>query len=382
MTELLEYRREIDEIDNQIFNLFERRMSVTESLAEYKIENDLKVLDAKREKEKITLLTGMAHGEFNEVCVKELFEQIMSISRKRQYQLLNAKGMSRERIFKRVDKLPLKNVNVVFQGVEGAYSYAAMRNYFPREINSYHVKTFRDAMEEVSSGKADYAVLPIENSTEGIVTAVYDLLTEYQLYIVGETGVRVDHVLLGLPGVSFQDIKSVYSHEQALAQCHRYLESHPEWTSVKTKNTAGAAKKLSELQDPTQAVIASRAAGELYGLKILAENICENDQNTTRFIIVGAKPIYEKNAVKTSVCFELPHESGTLYNMLSHFIYNGLSMTKIESRPIPGNNWQYRFFVDFIGNLDDPAVQNALRGLEAEANNTKILGNYGQQEEA
>lgn len=382
MIDLMECRREIDEIDQQILELFERRMRVSEAVADYKIRTGKQVLDSKREKEKLAVLTGLAHGEFNELCVKELFEQIMSISRKRQYQLLTEHGIAGERHFNLVDHLPLQNVNVVFQGVEGAYSYAAMRAYFPKDIRSYHVKTFRDAMEEVASGKADYAVLPLENSTEGIVTAVYDLLTEYQLYIVGEQGVRVNHVLLALPGVAMDEIQTVYSHPQALAQCKHYLEEHPGWGTCETKNTAGAAKKLAELNDRTQAVIASRAAGELYGLDILAENICGNEQNTTRFIIVGTKPVYEKNSAKISVCFELPHESGTLYNMLSHFIYNGLSMTKIESRPIPGNNWEYRFFVDFIGNLEEPAVQNALRGLEAEANNTRILGNYGQQEDA
>ena len=236
-------------------------------------------------------------------------------------------------------------------------------------------------MEEVASGKADYAVLPIENSTEGIVTDIYDLLTEYQLYIVGEQGMKVEHVLLGIPGSSLEEIKTVYSHPQALAQCKKYLESHPDWKAVKTENTAGAAKKIHEELDRTQAAIASRAAGELYGLSVMAENICYNEENVTRFIIVSAHPVYEKSAAKISVSFELPHESGTLYHMLSHFIYNGLSMTKIESRPITGKKWEYRFFVDFEGNLEDPAVKNALRGLEAEANRMRVLGNYGQQEE-
>ena len=305
----------------------------------------------------------------------------MAISRKRQYQLLTKNGVENDtKDYEMVDALPMTGVNVVFQGVEGAYSYAAMRAYFSDTVNSYHVKTFRDAMEEVASGKADYAVLPIENSTEGIVTDIYDLLTEYQLYIVGEQGVKVEHVLLGIPETSLDEIKTVYSHPQALAQCKKYLESHPDWKIVKTENTAGAAKKVHEEINRSQAAIASRAAGELYGLSVMAENICYNDQNVTRFIIVSAHPVYEKSAAKVSVCFELPHESGTLYNMLSHFIYNGLSMTKIESRPITGKKWEYRFFVDFEGNLEEPAVKNALRGLEAEANRMRVLGNYGQQE--
>ncbi len=381
MIDLQECRKEIDVIDKEIMSLFEKRMKVCEDVAKYKIHTGKKVLDPKREKDKLKVLEEQAHGEFNTLGVQELFQQIMAISRKRQYQLLTSNGIEEKRDYEMVDALPLKDVNVVFQGVEGAYSYAAMRAYFPDDINSYHVKTFRNAMEEVASGKADYAVLPIENSTEGIVTDIYDLLTEYQLYIVGEQGVKVEHVLLGLPGVGLGEIERVYSHPQALAQCKRYLEQHPSWKTVKTENTAGAAKKIHEEQRREQSAIASRAAGELYGLSVLAENICYNEKNVTRFIVVSAKPVYEKTAAKVSVCFELPHTSGTLYNMLSHFIYNGLNMTKIESRPIAGKTWEYRFFVDFEGNLEQPAVKNALRGLEAEANRMRVLGNYGQQEE-
>ena len=300
----------------------------------------------------------------------------MAISRKRQYQLLNEHGVEDDEKLEMVDHLPLENVTVVFQGVEGAYSYAAMREYFSDEIRSFHVKTWRDAMEEVAEGRADYAVLPIENSTAGIVAGIYDLLAEYDLSIVGEQIIRPEHVLLGMQDASLEDITCVCSHPQALAQCGKYLEAHQGWKTREMENTAGSAKQVKEDGDKTQAAIASRQAGELYGLKILAENICYNEQNATRFIIVSKKPIYVKDAHKISIFFELPHESGTLYNMLSHIIYNGLNMTKIESRPIAGRTWEYRFFVDFEGNLKDSAVKNALRGIEAEANRMRILGNY------
>ncbi len=382
MTDLQECRKQIDRLDKEILELFEKRMKVCEDVAQYKIETGKQVLDSDRERQKLEALEAQAHGAFNALGIREVFQQIMAISRKRQYQLLTANGADEVRDYELVDSLPLTDVKVVFQGVEGAYSYAAMRAYFPDTIKSFHAKTFRDAMEEVFSGKADYAVLPIENSTQGIVTDIYDLLAEYELHIVGEQVIRVDHVLLGLPGTEIQDIKRVYSHPQALSQCSRFLETHPQWKTVKTENTAASAKRIQEEQNPAQAAIASRAAGELFGLKILAENICHNDQNVTRFIIVSAKALYEKNAEKISVCFELPHSTGTLYNMLSHIIYNGLNMSRIESRPIPGKTWEYRFFVDFEGNLKDPAVKNAIRGLKAEANRVRVLGNYGLQEEA
>ena len=376
MIDLQECRDEIDVIDSEIIRLFEKRMKVCEDVAENKIRTGKKVQDPERERKKLEVLREKAHGEFNRLGAQELFQQIMAISRKRQYQLLNEHGVEDDEKLEMVDHLPLENVTVVFQGVEGAYSYAAMREYFSDEIRSFHVKTWRDAMEEVAEGRADYAVLPIENSTAGIVAGIYDLLAEYDLSIVGEQIIRPEHVLLGMPDASLEDITCVCSHPQALAQCGKYLEAHPGWKTREMENTAGSAKQVKEDGDKTQAAIASRQAGELSGLMILAETLCYNGQNATRFIIVSKKPIYVKDAHKISIFFELPHESGTLYNMLSHIIYNGLNMTKIESRPIAGRTWEYRFFVDFEGNLKDSAVKNALRGIEAEANRMRILGNY------
>ena len=231
-------------------------------------------------------------------------------------------------------------------------------------------------MEDVTHGKADYAVLPIENSTAGIVADIYDLLMEYKLYIVGEQIIRVDHVLLGMPDAQIKDIREVCSHPQGLAQCKAFLEENPSWKKKEVENTAGAAKKVSEVGDKGVAAIASREAGEVFGLKVLAENICREKANSTRFIIVSRKPEYEEKAGKISICFETPHTSGSLYNILSHFIYNNLNMFGIQSRPIPGRNWEYRFFIDFEGNLNDSAVKNALRGIREEATNMKILGNY------
>lgn len=374
--DLAECRQEIDKIDDQILHLFEERMKVCEDVAQYKIHTGKKVLDPERERAKLKTLGEKAHGEFNAHGVRELFQQIMATSRKRQYQLLTESGMESVGEFALVDKLPVKDVKVVFQGVEGAYSYAAMRTYFREDMESYHVKTWRDAMDEVKEGRADYAVLPIENSTAGIVADIYDLLTEYRLFIVGEQIIRVEHVLLGLPGAELSDIACVCSHPQGLAQCRQYLEEHPSWKKIEVENTAGAAKMVSQEKDESRAAIASREAGEVFGLKVLAENICRNEENSTRFIIVGREPVYEKRAGKISVCIELPHAAGSLYNILSHVIYNGLNMTKIESRPIEGKSWEYRFFVDFEGNLKDSAVINALRGIEAEANTMRVLGNY------
>lgn len=231
-------------------------------------------------------------------------------------------------------------------------------------------------MNALSGGRADYAVLPIENSSAGMVGDVYDLLVKYDNYIVGETEVKVEHALLGLPEAGMEDIRVVYSHPQGLMQCSKFLSEHKDWEKISTDNTAGSAKKVLEDQDISQAAIASERAGKLYGLKVLKAPINFNAANTTRFVILSSQKIYREDAGKVSICFETAHESGALYNMLSHFIYNNLNMTKIESRPMPGRTWEYRFFVDFEGNLSDPGVQNAIMGISEEAASLKILGNY------
>ena len=251
MIDLQECRNEIDKIDSDIIRLFEQRMKVCEDVAEYKIRTGKKVLDPERERQKLEVLRGKAHGEFNQLGAQELFQQIMAISRKRQYQLLTEHGIEDDEKLEMVDALPLKDVRVVFQGVEGAYSYAAMREYFQDDIESFHVKTWRDAMEAVVEGRADYAVLPIENTTAGIVADIYDLLTEYELSIVGEQIIRPEHVLLGLPDAELEDIRQVCSHPQALSQCGKYLESHPDWKKKEMENTAGSAKKIKEDNDFT-----------------------------------------------------------------------------------------------------------------------------------
>ena len=231
-------------------------------------------------------------------------------------------------------------------------------------------------MRAVENGEVDYAVLPIENSSAGAVIDNYDLMLKYQNHIVGELFIPVSHALLGLPEAELSDIRTVYSHPQALMQCSEYLNGRRDWKQVEVGNTAVAAKKILDDQDRTKAAVASEVAGQLYGLKVLAASINHNKDNTTRFIIMSREPVYCRDAGKISICFELPHKSGSLYNILGNFIYNDVNMMMIESRPISGRNWEYRFFVDIEGNLSDAGVINALKGIEAEASSLRILGNY------
>lgn len=373
--DLSQLRQQIDTIDRQIVNLYEERMDVSRQVAEYKIETGKKVFDKQREQEKSAGVKALTHNDFNSHGVEELFEQIMSMSRKLQYQLLAAHGSEGRLPFIGVEELETDCARVVYQGAEGSYSQAAMRRFFGENVNAFHVETFRDAMSAIDEGSADFAVLPIENSTAGIVNEIYDLLVEFENYIVGEQVIPIEHCLLALPGTKMEEIKRVYSHPQSLMQSARYLAEH-DWQQISMQNNAFAALKVAKEKDKTQAAIASEYAGETYGLEILEKGINDSDSNSTRFIIVTNQKIFRKNANKISLCLEIPHESGSLYHILSHFIYNNLNMTKIESRPIPDRNWEYRFFIDFEGNLADSAVKNALRGLREEARSMKILGNY------
>ncbi len=386
--DLLELRKQIDEVDARIVELYERRMEICRNVAEYKIETGKKVFDRTREMEKIAKVQSMTHNDFNRIGISELFEQIMSMSRKLQYQMLEQHGAVGRLPFLSADSLeveektasaskaqPDRLTRVVFQGAEGAYSQAAMYQYFGDRIDSFHVDSFRDACIAIEEGRADFAVLPIENSTAGIVNEIYDLLVEFENYIVGEQIIRIEHCLLTVPGTRMEDIKTVYSHPQSLMQCARFLSEH-DWKQISLPNNAFAARKVAEEGDRSQAAIAGEYAGKVYGLEVLRKGINHSDTNSTRFIIITNQKIFRKDAGKISLCCEVAHESGSLYHMLSHFIYNNLNLTKIESRPIEGRNWEYRFFIDFEGNLADSAVRNALRGLRDETRNMKILGNY------
>lgn len=376
MLDLSESRAQIDVIDKEITRLFQKRIDVCRDVAAYKIQNNKKVLDKTRENQKLEALSKFAEDGFKEHGICDLFTQVMAICRKRQYQIMKEEGVAQPVPFDCVDEIDKTNATVVFQGVEGAYSHAASMAYFGDLATYFHVPNFEEVMKAVANKEADFGVLPLENSSAGQVGDVYDLLTRYDNTIVGEYYLPVRHCLLGLKGADIDKIKTVYSHPQGLMQCGKFLNEHSSWQQISQANTAMAAQKVIKENNPNTAAIASETAAKLYGLEILEEGINDNKTNTTRFIIVSRKKCYRRDASKISIMFEIPHESGSLYTILSHMIYNDLNMTKIESRPIPEQPFEYRFFVDFEGNLADAAVENAILGIKEEAARLKILGNY------
>ncbi len=374
--DLQEIRKQLDSIDTEFVRLFEKRMKLCADVAEFKIKTGKAVYDPQREQEKIASVRGMAEGEFMKEAVGELFLQMMTLSRRYQYRLMEQVQSASDFGFQRVEDIEKKNVRIAYQGLEGAYSHAAVIQFFGEQADMFHVRRFEDAARAVFEGRADYAVLPIENSSAGAVSDNYDLLLKYENYIVAEVFVPVCHCLLGTQDAELSDIRTVLAHPQALMQSSQYLNAREDWSQISVENNAVAARTVSEDADKSQAAVASRMAAEIYGLKVLEEGINHNRENTTRFLILSKQPVYRKDADKVSICFELPHESGTLYNMLNNFAFSHLNMRMIESRPIPGRNWEYRFFVDIEGNLDDPDMINALKGIAGEANHMRILGNY------
>ena len=376
MTELEELRVKLSDVDDQIVKLYEERMNICEEIGMNKIRNGYKIFDRQRERNKITEVTNKVTSEFNKKGIGEVYKQFLAISRKLQYQQLVDAGALGRLPFIEIDSLDKENARIVFQGTEGAYSQAAMEHYFGKGCNNYHVHTFREAMEAIEEGAADYAVLPIENSTAGAVNEIYDLLVEFENYIVGETIIPIKNTLSGLPGTDISEIERVYSKAEALMQASRFLDQHADWQQISVANTALAAKKILEDQDKRHAAVCSAYAAYVYGLSVLAEDINDEKNNSTRFIVITNQKVFLKDARKISICFEIPHEKCSLYHLLSHFVYNDLNMTKIESRPMEGKSWEYRFFIDFDGNLTEPGVKNAIRGLREESRNLRILGNY------
>lgn len=380
MTELEGYRRQIDEIDAQLVDLFLKRMEVTGQVGRYKQAQGLPVLDAEREKQVIEAKTARTDDTARRADLAALYETIMGISRRQQRQLVregtedpgyaawvNALARARQ---------PVERPRVAYQGEPGAYSEEACVGLFGADVDSRGCPWFEDVFQALERGEADYAVLPVENSSTGSIRQVYDLMAQYDYYIVGEYQVKVEHCLMALPGVTMEDIKTVYSHEQGLMQSEKFLDQHRNWKRVPTLDTAGSAKQVAASGDRTAAAICSRRAAQLYGLNILKEKVNHNDQNFTRFVVVSPVLELRPGRNKISALFHLPHQSGSLHEILTVFAVQGLNLMKLESRPIPGRSWEYLFFLDFSGDLTAPGMDGVLHELSQLATGFRVLGNF------
>lgn len=374
MIDLSIIRKEIDETDSKLLELFEYRMKLSLSVAEYKKNMSLPVYDPNREMEKLEKLKEMVSNEENIDAVENLFTQIMLLSRRAQYSVLQAFD---DLGFRSLERFEANNTTkIAYYGETGSYTEQAMLEYFNKQGNGIAMQTFDEVMGALKNEQADYGVLPIENSSTGTLSDIFDLLAEYNNYIIGEHVITIDHNLWGLPGAKISEIKRVYSHPQGLLQCSNFLEGFQHIEQLEGGSTASCARRILQEMDVTQAAIASKRAGEAHHLELLQESIHNEEHNRTRFIIISNKKRYLLEANRISICFVLPHRSGALYHILSHFIHNNINMTRIESRPVRGKAFSYRFFVDFEGSLENTQIKNALYSIKEESLELKILGCY------
>ena len=385
MTELEQYRQEIDRIDGELVRLFLERMAITGQVGEYKQRQGIPVLDANREKQVIAAKTALTDDPARKADIAHLYESIMAISRRQQRHLVKEGAEDPGYAAYLADlarvRQPVANPRVAYQGEPGCYSEEATVGFFGGDVDSVGKPWFNDVFAALESGEVDYAMLPVENSSTGSIRQVYDLMAQYHYYIVGEWQVPVEHCLAALPGVELAQIKTVYSHEQGLMQSEQYLDAHRDWKRVPTLDTAGSAKLVAEKGDHTAAAICSRRAAQLYGLHILAQRVNHNTMNHTRFAVVSPVPELRPERNKISAVFRLPHQSGSLHEILTIFAVQGLNLLKIESRPIPGRGFEYLFFLDFTGDLTAPGMDGVLHELSQLATEVRILGNYRAWEE-
>ena len=274
-----------------------------------------------------------------------------------------------------------KRSKVAFQGVRGAYSEDACYAYFGKEIDAMPFPSFAEAFEAAEKDTASYAVVPVENSYEGSITQVNDLLLDNDLLISGEVVLRIRHCLLALPGTKIESIRRIYSHPQALGQCNKYLAQHPQWQLIPSYDTAGSAAIVKQNCRDDEAAIASARAAEVYGLEILKEGIESDPQNFTRFFVIEKHPKKNTDSNKTSMVFAAKNTPGALFSCLKEFAERGINLTKLESRPRRNKPWMYVFYVDIEGNLDDSNINSAIGALLKTAAFVKVLGTYKKADE-
>lgn len=374
---LQDIRGQLDQIDDQLIDLFSRRMRLVSDVAAYKKENGLPILDSGRERQIINRVS-LAAGEDLEHYAKLLYQTLFSVSRAYQAQQLLPKSTlmtELERAAENVRPHMPERVMVACQGTEGAYSQKITDRMF-EFADILYMNTFNDVFNAVEKGMCPFGVLPIENSTAGSVTQVYDLMEKHHFHIVKAARQRIDHRLLALPGVKMEDVREVVSHEQALRQCGAFLAAHPQIKVTAMENTAKAAAFAAASGRRDLAAIASQECAQLYGLETLSDAITDTGNNATRFICIAKDLQVYEGANKISLMLSAAHRPGSLYRLLSHISVMGVNLTKLESRPIPGKDFEFRFFFDIEASVMDPAIRALMEQLRQDSDQFVFLGNY------
>lgn len=374
MSNLDDYRAEIDVIDKELIKLFEKRMNVVLNVARYKKENNMEIFQNGREEEVINKAVNNIVNKDYEKEVKEFITSTMEISR----------GLQKRKIegVKNLDEVEVKVCDLKvkgklgFPGVKGAYSEEALLKFFGNDNEIISYNNFEDVFVALDNNEIEYGIVPIENSSTGAITDVYDYLRKYDFYIVGEESIKVNQNLIGIKGTKLEDVKEVYSHPQGISQSSNYLKQFNDWKLIPFVNTATSAKLVKDLGDKSKVAIASARAADIYGLDVIEEGINNIADNSTRFVIISKEMKVVPGADKVSVVLSLEHKAGTLYKLLRYFADNNINMMKIESRPMKETSWRYFIYVDFQGDINGEETKKALEQIEKESAYFKILGAY------
>lgn len=366
--DLTELRSEINDIDEQIRELFIKRMGVCYQVAEYKIENNLPVFHADREKQIIDRVRAAVPEDMADPA-EVLFTNMMDISKCKQFQKFFADASE-------MPSVPLDltgSHRVAVPGTVGSYSHVAATKFLPGSTPDFY-ESFGEVFAAVESGSAEFGVVPIVNSTAGTVSQTYELMRMHDFKICACTKVAANHCLVVKPGTNVSEIKRVYSHEQALMQCSRYLAEHG-YSAHTYENTALAAAYVKESREPL-AAICSEVCAKHFGMEIVEHNIADAECNYTKFILIAKQMMLADDADIISVSLTTPHQTSALYRLLTKFSVSGLNLTKLESRPIANTDFDVLFYLDFEGSIKSPDVVKLIRELETELSYFKFLGNY------
>ncbi len=376
--DLGELRREIDRIDEALVPLFAARMRVSSKVAEYKRASGMAVTDATREAALLDRVADLSPAEVADYT-RTLYTSILSLSRAYQHARLGAQAPLWCEIAEAIKETPRdfpKTATVACQGTAGAYSCKAASKLFENP-QIRHYAQFSDVFDAIEKGECRYGVLPIENSTAGSVTEIYDLMSRHRFFVVRAIKLDVDHCLLAKRGAKIEDITEIVSHKQALAQCHEFLKAHPRIKRTPMDNTALAAQHVAECSG-TVAAIAGRECATLYGLDVIEEGICDSSHNRTRFICISKSLEIYENADKTSLILTLPHKAGALSRLLTRFDALRINLTKLESRPIPERDFEFRFYFDLVAQASSTALCSLLAELSGEHEAFRYLGTYSE----
>ena len=374
-----EYRNRIDRIDKQLVTLFCERMDTASDIAAWKKEQKRPVFDPERERQKLLEVASSVPEELREYTAS-LYSLLFELSRSYQNRLLGTASELTAQIQGAIDETPAlfpSDASVACQGVAGAYSQIACDRLFKRPAILY-LSSFDAVFSAIESGLCRYGVVPLENSTAGSVNAVYDLMMNHNFRIVRSVRIKVDHCLLVNPGTRREEIREIYSHQQAISQCEKYLQSFPNARVIPCENTAVAAKMVAEAGRRDAAALSSHACGKIYGLSCLESSVQDMDNNFTRFICISKKLEIYPGADRTSLMAVLPHEPGTLYKLLSRFYALGLNLNKLESRPLPNRNFEFMFYFDLETSVYSPQFLQLMGEMPTLCEEFSYLGSYSE----